>query len=190
MKITNLSVNRPVIIRNNKKSSDVTEQIKNISSTIEIKKIELKRPHSTTESIEYLQHNLYTNQQAFGILSQLSQLIEKFIDSPKELEMALKSNIEQLAKTHTKYTQNLKNSELTIDKLKSEITKISDNINQDNQQNSQKILEYLVMTQNKEAAKTEKLDSQKIEHIKKHIVSEKNTNLVTLSSKTTKKLLD
>ncbi|MGL4394115.1 MAG: hypothetical protein ACRCS8_02705 [Brevinema sp.] len=186
MKITSVNLNRPFIVRESKKS-DVMEAPRAV--TLPAQAPRANKPAPALQSVEYLQHNVYKNQQGYGILTQLMKLIEQFVNNPQRMKEAVKLSVERLSKTHPQYAQTLKNRELSIDELQAAVKNIQQQMKRDTKQNSKKILKYLVSTQNRQAASAEKLGPQRIQTIKQHIVAQKSEKLVKLSSAVTKKLL-
>ncbi|MGL4563026.1 MAG: hypothetical protein ACRCVW_04140 [Brevinema sp.] len=187
MKITNVSINKSFIIRKREQSQN---SITNASHKLAPEMINLEKKSPQLGSIQYLQYSLTKNQQAFGLLSQLSGLIKDFVSTPHQFETALRSNIAQLNKTHPKYAQRLKNNEWTTQEMQSDIKNIIYEIEEENKTIKHNIAHYLVSTQNKQAINKTMFDADHIAKIKKHIINENKNDLLTISSEKIIQLLD
>ncbi|MGL4561828.1 MAG: hypothetical protein ACRCV0_06035 [Brevinema sp.] len=187
MKITNVSINKSFIIRKREQSQN---SITNASHKSASEMINLEKKSPPLGSIQYLQYAFTKNQQALGLLSQLLGLIKDFVSTPHQFEIALRSSIAQLNKTHPKYAQRLKNNEWTTQEMQSDIKNIVHEIKEENKTIKHNIAHYLVSTQNKQAINKTVLDANHIAKIKKYIINENNNDLLTISSEKTIKLLD
>lgn len=173
MKIMNSNVNNSFsMIKNDGNSSKLSTNATFIAKDI----VELQHKNTQIDSVQYLQHALSKNQQAFGILSQLKVLIKEFIETSgkfDEFQQALSSTLDPLHKMHSKFSQRLKNSELTPKELLAEVENIIAELGIENKRYADKIATSLITIQNKDAVNNTKINHKKISTFNKILFNHK-----------------